>query len=110
MRIVAMVPLVGLIMLTACGEGSAFDESFKKGFRNKYVENCTKSASSAAPAGQTKIDFAKLCGCTADKVMEGRSTTELTNLSDADQQKAAGACIAQLYPNLQPGGGNRPTN
>lgn len=100
MRFVSIVPLAGLVLLAACGEGSAFDQGFKKSFREKYVENCTKSASAAAPAGQTAIDFAKLCGCTADKVMEGRGATELANLSDADQQKAASACIAQLYPGM----------
>jgi hypothetical protein len=108
MRIIAILPLAGLVLLAACGEGSAFDQGFKKSFREKYVENCTKSATSAAPAGQTAIDFAKLCGCTADKVMEGRSATELANLSDADQQKAASVCIAQLYPGMP--GGNAAAN
>lgn len=108
MRVVSMMPLLGLVLLAACGEGSSFDEGFKKSFREKYVENCSKSASSMAPAGQTKIDFAKLCGCTADKVMEGRSATELASLSDADQQKAASVCIAQLYPGMA--GGAQPAN
>lgn len=102
MRII-IATIVMALPLAACGKGSAFDESFKKSFREKYVTNCSSAAKTAAPAGTT-IDFDRLCGCTADKVMKDRSATELASLSDADQQTALKACVAEVYPQGMPQG------
>lgn len=100
MRMIAVAGLVLTITLTACGEGSAFDESFKSSFREKLVSTCTSTAQSSIPAG-VNIDLDKICGCAADKIMEGKSTKELATTVPGSHEDLAKVrtCMAELYPN-----------
>lgn len=87
------------LLLTACGEGSAFDESFKTSYRAKFVSTCIAGAEGQIPAG-VMVDLDKICGCAADKVMEGKSATDLAttvpgSAEDFDKVKQ---CISELGP------------
>ena len=45
MRILAIASLtITPLLLSACGEGSAFDENFKKTFREEAVSQCVAGA------------------------------------------------------------------
>lgn len=95
-----MLAIAGMALtLTACGEGSALDESFKSSYREKLVSTCTSSAQSYIPAG-VNIDLDKICGCTADKIMEGKSAKELATTvpGSAEDIAKVQACVGELYP------------
>lgn len=96
-----MMAIMGLALtLTACGDGSSFDKTFKSSYREKLITTCTTSAKGSIPAG-VNIDLDKICGCAADKIMEGKSAKDLaTNMPGSAQDIAkAQACITELYPN-----------
>ncbi len=96
----SIIIALSVLTLTACGEGSAFDESFKASFREKLVTTCTSSASGSIPAG-VNIDLDKICGCAADKIMEGKSAKELVSTvpGSAEDLAKVRQCMTELYPN-----------
>lgn len=94
------------LALTACGEGSSFDEGFKSSFREKLVTACVDNAKGQLPAG-VNVDLDKICGCSADKIMEGKSASELMTegFGTADQLEKVKACVAEHAPGvLKPAG------
>ena len=98
-RTLFMLAPLSLLALAACGEGSAFDESFKTTYREKFVATCVAGAEGQIPAGVT-VDLDKICTCAADKVMEGKSATDLAttvpgSAEDLDKVKQ---CISELGP------------
>ncbi len=103
MRILAIAALtVTPLLLSACGEGSAFDENFKKTFREEAVSQCVAGAKGSMPPG-INVDLEKICGCTADKVMEGKSAAELMKAAANESREAithVQACVAETYPEL----------
>jgi hypothetical protein len=75
-------PVAMILVLAGCGEGSAFDNGMRDGFRQTAVESCvTSSRGSPMPAG---FDWQRLCGCAIDRYMAGKSTTELRNANPSD--------------------------
>ena len=104
------LPLAFLLpALAACGEGSAFDQGFRNSFREKSVETCTAEARSqlaaagaVLPAG---MDAERICGCAVDRLMEGKSATELMREPDAQAQQAA---VERCGAELGGGGGAKP--
>lgn len=93
--------LAALFALSACGEGSAFDDSFKAEFREKVVANCAGGLKNKAPPGYN-IDVEKLCGCTADKLMAGKSASDLMNAGDDPKTEIAAVqkCLGEQHPDL----------
>ncbi len=87
------------LTLTACGEGSAIDESFKAGYREKAVATCTSAASGYVPES-ANVDIDKICGCAADKIMEGKSATDLATTVPGSAEDIANIrkCATELYP------------
>lgn len=90
--------------LSACGEGSAFDETFKTSYKEKFVQQCADSAKGSIPAG-INIDATKLCGCAADKIMQGKSAKDLATTvpGSAEDMAKVQACLTELYPNISAG-------
>jgi curli biogenesis system outer membrane secretion channel CsgG len=102
--VIALLPLA----LTACGEGSAVDAQIKATYREQLVSACTSTASGYVPAG-ANIDLHKVCGCAADKVMEGKSATDLATTVPVSAEDIAKIrlCATELYPdgvNIKLGG------
>lgn len=89
-----------ILALTACGEGSSFDESFKASFREKTIAACAVQAKDRVPAG-LDVDVTKVCGCVTDKIMEGKSATQLASAMPgaAEGMAMTKACLTELYPN-----------
>jgi hypothetical protein len=77
------------LTLAGCGEGSSFDTSFKKSYRDKGIQSCVQQARQRSPIGAANVDIEGLCACTIDKVMEGKSATDL--MGAPDEQKAVEA-------------------
>mgnify|MGYP006196126921 CR=1 FL=1 len=77
MRILlATATAASLVLIAACGQGSAFDNGLRDSYREKALSSCVSGARSAAPTG-VAIDFDRVCGCAIDRHMEGKSGTEL---------------------------------
>lgn len=87
------------LLLTACGEGSAFDESFKTSYREKFVASCTTGAQSTIPEG-VEVDLNKICACAADKIMEGKSAKDLatTMPGSAEDMAKVQLCAKEVGP------------
>lgn len=90
-----LIPLT----LTACGEGSAVDERIKATYREQLVATCSATASGYLPTG-ANVDVDKVCGCAADKVMEGKSATDLVSTvpGSAEDLAKVRECATELYP------------
>jgi hypothetical protein len=93
--------LILSIALAGCGEGSSFDTSFKKSFREKGIKGCVEQARMRSPMGAANVDIQGLCTCTIDKVMEGKSASDLMGPPDEKSaREAISSCSARL---LRPG-------
>lgn len=100
MRFFFLIASTFLVTLAACGQGSSFDESFKASFREKAIATCTEQTQGKAPAGMN-IDVNKMCGCVTDKIMEGKSATQLATAmpNSTEGMAIAQTCLKELYPN-----------
>ena len=99
MRMITVAGLALPLLLTACGDGTAVDEGFKATYRNKLVATCTATAQSYVPSGVV-VDIDKICGCGADKIMEGKSAQELATTVPGNAEDVAKVreCITELGP------------
>lgn len=93
--IILLLPLV----LTACGDGSAVDESIKAAYRDKLVTGCVATTQGSIPETVT-VDIDKICACAADKVMEGKSAKELVSTvpGSAEDLAKVQACVKEIGP------------
>ena len=87
------------LALTACGEGSVVDDSIKATYSEKLVTTCTATAQSTVPSA-ANLDLDKICGCAADKVMEGKSARDLVSTVPGSAEDIAKIrqCATELYP------------
>lgn len=99
-RLQAIAVAASLALLTSCGPGSAFDNSFRESYREQAVQGCLQSAR-AAPA-IPGVDFQRICECAVDRHMDGKSATELMGEADdatqAGAQEATMQCVRELVP------------
>ncbi len=80
MRNASMV-VVALLALVACGDTKKqFDSAFKTSFEKNFVESCTKGAMDSGAPAEAKPKIEELCACTARKLTERHSMTELASL------------------------------
>lgn len=98
MKRILSVALLALT-LTACGEGSALDDTVKVSVRESIVATCTTAASEQIPEN-IQIDVNQVCGCAADKVMDGKSVSDLAANPPTPSEGVAKvqACLKELGP------------
>ena len=95
MRMIVAAALAAAFLTASCGDGKKkFDDSFNKGFHEKFIASCVDSATkSGAPQ-----DLAtKLCTCTSDKVAERFSVRQKMTLKDDQLLPIVQECRAE-YP------------
>ena len=93
------------LLLAGCGEGSSFDSGFKKSYRDKGIKSCVEQARMRSPMGAANVDIEGLCTCAIDKVMEGKSATDLMGAPDEKlAREAISSCSARI---LKPGSDGR---
>ena len=97
--------------LGGCGEGSAFDNGIRDGFRRTAVESCVSSSrNTTMPAG---FDWERLCGCAIDRYMEGKSGADLRNANPSDPalRAATQQCAMEQMGGAPaaPAAGSKPT-
>jgi hypothetical protein len=87
-----------IVLLAGCGSAGSgnnsasdsFTEGFMNGFRKNFVSQCVEGAQKTS--GTTR-DFTTLCSCVADKVMAGKTTTQLMSPpSDEETRQVAAQC------------------
>lgn len=108
---------LSLAALAACGEGSAFDNSFREAYVRKGVDTCVEAAGRGgnAPPG---VDFRSLCTCMVERHIDGKSAIELMQETEAQAGPAAEREMEQCVneatargelPSANPGaGGSKP--
>ncbi len=98
MKRILSVALLSLT-LAACGEGSALNDTVKISVRESLVATCTTAASEQVPEG-IQVDIDKVCGCAADKVMDGKSVSDLVANppSPSEGMTKVQACLKELGP------------
>ena len=70
-----------IAMLSACGENSV-SQGFEKGFKDEFKASFTPSCvSGATKTGVPAAAATAVCKCTAEKLAETKSVSELTGLS-----------------------------
>jgi hypothetical protein len=103
------VILAASLILAGCGEGSSFDTSFKKSYREKGIKSCVEQARRRSPIGAANVALEGLCACTIDKVMEGKTATDLMGAPDESKaREAIASCTARIGKTVSGGAdGNR---
>ena len=112
MRFILIGGAAAMVLASAaCGEGSAFDNGIRDGFRRTAVESCISSSrGTPMPAG---FDFERLCNCAIDRYMEGKSGADLRRADPSDPALRAASqqcAIEQMGGAPAPAaGGSKPT-
>jgi len=94
MRPILIAPLL-LLPLAGCG---AADEAARNSFREASIQSCTSASRSAAPPQLAGWDWARICACATDRLMEGKSAADLARIeSNTPEQRAAiQQCVTQV--------------
>jgi hypothetical protein len=98
-----------MLCLAGCGEGSAFDNGVRDGFRETAVESCISSSrGSPMPAG---FDWQRLCNCAIDRYMANKTTTELRQADPSDPalRAATQQCAMEQMGGAARAAGSKPT-
>ena len=92
-----LTPSLALLMVVVPLAGCQSEEDFRQRWRETAVGACVQQARAGGlPQG---IDTARLCNCSIDRLMEGKSAAELRSYrprpedSEAAQQCAAEAIV-----------------
>jgi hypothetical protein len=109
------------LSLAGCGEGSAFDNGIRTSFRENAVQSCVTASRNAPNAPQ--LDWPRLCGCSIDRYMQGKSTSDLRNANPEDpalraasqqcameQVNAAAGAAAGAAPDAEEENGAKPAD
>ena len=70
------------LALAGCGEGSAFDNGMRTSFRENAVQSCVTASRNAPNTPQ--LDWQRLCGCSIDRYMANKSSSDLRNANPED--------------------------
>lgn len=94
-RMLVAMPLLSLAALAACGS----EESARNTFRTASIEGCVSaSEGQSVPPQLAGFDWQRLCTCATDRIMEGKSASELAQLTPGGpgQTEAVQQCIAEM--------------
>jgi hypothetical protein len=86
--------VVAVLLLAACGDAKKqFDTEFKSAFEKNFVESCTKGAMDSGAPAEAKPRIEALCACTAKKLTERHSMTELASLGAGKNSQSVETAI-----------------
>lgn len=87
------------VTLAGCGEGGALNDTLQISVRESLVATCTTAAGEQIPEG-VDVDVGTVCGCAADKVMNGQSVAYLVANppSPTEAMSKVQACLLELGP------------
>ena len=89
-----MRSMFGVLLLAATVTGCQSEEQFRQRWRETAVGACVQQARAGGlPQG---IDSARLCNCSIDRLMEGKSAAELRSYRPRpEDSEAAQRCAAE---------------
>ena len=87
------------VTLAGCGEGGALNDTVQISVRESLVSTCTTATGEQIPKG-IDVDINAVCGCAADKVMNGQSVADLVANppSPTEAMSKVQACLQELGP------------
>lgn len=93
-----------LLLLAACDGGGVVDQTIRSGVRESAVQACTAWIPQSDIALAAGIETSRLCGCAADRILEGRNTADLANLrpSPAEIRAAVVHCVGTVRSTGEP--------
>lgn len=91
--------IAAVLLLAACGDSAKkFEEAFKTSYEKNFVESCVKGAMDKGLPAEKKPLVENFCGCTAKKLVERYSMTELTSMSAGKEQQKMQAAVEECKP------------
>lgn len=89
---------MALLLLAACDSGGVIDQTIERGIRQSAVQACTAWIPQAEIALAAGIDPDRLCGCAADRILEGKSASEFADLtpSSSELRSAVAQCVVEV--------------
>lgn len=99
--VMVVVSALAVATLGGCGAGSGFDEEMKTTYRTTFIKNCLAGAeeemiSVAAARAAEVATMTRVCTCTADRNLKGRTGVQVSNMSEADQIADLKQCMAEV--------------
>lgn len=93
-----MLAAVSLLLLAACDSGGVVDQTIRHGVRQSAVEACTAWVPQSEIALAAGVDPERLCGCAADRILEGKAASKLAELrpSSLELRAAVTQCVADV--------------
>lgn len=87
-----------LLSLAACDSGGVIDQTVREGVRQSGLAACTAWVPQSDLARAAGVDTEGLCGCAANRILEGKQTAELADLkpSSAELRAAVTQCVAEV--------------
>jgi hypothetical protein len=86
-----------LLSLAACDDGGVVDQTIRFGVRQSAVEACAAWLPQSDIASAAGLSPERLCACAADRILAGKSASELRDLvpGSGEIRAAAAQCAAE---------------
>ena len=96
MRLIVAFPLI--LLAAGCDNGGVVDTAIQQGARQSAIEACKAWMPQSEIAAAAGLDGDRLCGCAADRILDGKGVGDLAELRpDGPAARAAIAqCVAQI--------------
>ncbi len=87
---------IALLLTVACGDARKnFETGFKTSFEKSFAESCTKGAMDSGVPENRRAAVTQVCSCTAKKLVDRHTITELTAMSSGSHQDKVEAAVKE---------------
>lgn len=89
---------MSLLSLAACDSGGVVEQTIQRGVQQSAVQACTAWLPQSEIALAAGVDPERLCGCAANRILEGKGASDLADLrpSSAELHAAVAQCVAEV--------------
>ena len=91
----SIISAAAVLTLAACDSGGVIDQTVRAGARESAVQACAAWIPQSNIAVATGLSAERLCGCAADRVLEGTSSLSELRPDSAAARAAITQCIAE---------------
>jgi hypothetical protein len=87
---------IALLLTVACGDAKKnFEAGFRSSFEKNFSDSCTKGAMDSGVPETRRAAVTQVCSCTAKKLVERHSMTELTAMGSGSHQDRVEAAVKE---------------
>ncbi len=87
---------IALLLTVACGDAKKnFEAGFRSSFEKNFAESCTKGAMDSGVPEARRAAVTQVCACTAKKLVERHTMTELTAMGTGSHQDKVEAAVKE---------------